>query len=130
MQNSRCQEPPQDVCGGRKASISIRPYFYHWIKWSLYGCAAAGMCNFNAYFSKLGVQSQHYGRWWMCGKSHGKVSENLYLGWTKPTFLEEVAQHPPHVMMWAEVTCLLINGPPFFDVSVTGESYLKLCPTS
>jgi hypothetical protein len=37
-----------------------------------------------------------------------------------PHFFEEVAQHPPHVMMWAGVTSSV------FDVSVAGESYLKL----
>jgi hypothetical protein len=33
-------------------------------------------------------------------------SQNVYI-WAKqnPHFFEEVAQHPPHVMMWAGVTC-------------------------
>jgi hypothetical protein len=56
-------------------------------------------------------------------------SQNVYI-WAKqnPHFFEEVAQHPSHVMMWAGVTSELIIGPYFFDMSVTGESYLDLLP--
>jgi hypothetical protein len=48
--------------------------------------------------------------------------------WAKknPHVFEDVAQHPPHVTMWAGVTSDLIIGPYFFDVSVTGGSYLEL----
>jgi hypothetical protein len=57
----------------------------------------------------------------------GARSQNVFI-WSKqnPHFFEEVAQHPPHVMMWAGVTNELIIGPYFFDVPVTGESYLGL----
>jgi hypothetical protein len=54
-------------------------------------------------------------------------SQNVYT-WAKQNlhFFEEAEQHSTHVMMWARVTSELINRPHFFDVSVTGESYLDL----
>jgi hypothetical protein len=44
-------------------------------------------------------------------------SQNVCI-WAKQNqhFFEVAAQHPPHVMMWDEVTSELIIGPYFFDV--------------
>jgi hypothetical protein len=49
-------------------------------------------------------------------------SQNVYIWDKQNTHFFEVAQHPPHVMMEAEVTNGLIIGPYFFDVPVTGEN--------
>jgi hypothetical protein len=54
-------------------------------------------------------------------------SQHVY-SWVKqnPHFFEQVAQHLPHVLMWAAVTSKLIIGPHFFGVPVTDDNYLEL----
>jgi hypothetical protein len=42
------------------------------------------------------------------------------------THISEAAHHLPHVMMWAAVTSEMITALYFFDVSVSGQSYLGL----
>jgi hypothetical protein len=46
-----------------------------------------------------------------CAVYLSKRSKNFYISAKKKLhFFEEVAQHPPHVMMWAGVTSELITG--------------------
>jgi hypothetical protein len=53
-------------------------------------------------------------------------SQNVYIRAKQNPHLFEVAQHPPHLMMWAGVISELIIGPYYFDESVTGKSYVEL----
>jgi hypothetical protein len=72
----------------------------------------AGMCNLLLTFPTFDE----------CAVYLSARSQKVYIWATQnPRFFEEVAQHPPHVMMWDGITSELIIGPYFFDVSATGK---------
>ena len=49
------------------------------------------------------------------------------MGQTYPSFLEEIQQYPPHIMLWVvRTTNEIIIGPYFFETSVSGSSYFEM----
>jgi hypothetical protein len=81
---------------------------------------AAGLCIFIAFLPNVMFTDD-------CAVYLSARSQNVCIRVKpNPHFFEEVAQHPPPVMMWAGVTSELIIRPYLFDVFVTGEIYLDL----
>ena len=62
-----------------------------------------------------------------CAIYRSSRSRNVYF-WAKenPHFVEQVAHHPPHVMVWAAVSSRYCIGPYFFDGPVNQEAYLSM----